>query len=160
MHNEREKGMRDESSLQSGYIIRKNLKDWKQFPSLVHKGEIYALLAPKLILSVQRDDGGCATAKRVFVKHCGTRPNPRKLYQEMPESVNPQHGERCVARNKLNSLLSTMSQFCSKQHFSAILLHVLTQKYQNVYIYPTFRNYFDKGPVYLDLTRCWNLASL
>lgn len=46
----------------------------------------------------------------------------------MPESVNPQHGERCVARNKLNSPLSTMSQFWSKQHFSAILLHVRTQK--------------------------------
>lgn len=76
----------DESSLQSGYIIRKNLKDRKQFPSLVHKEGICALLAPKLILSVQRDDGD-ATAKCVFVKRRGTRPNPRKLYQEMPESI-------------------------------------------------------------------------
>lgn len=82
----------DESSLQSGYIIRKNLKDWKQFPSLVHKGGIYALLAPKLIPVRAARRRGCATAKRVFVKRPGTRPNPRKLYQEMPESVNPADG--------------------------------------------------------------------
>lgn len=144
MHNEREKGMR-----------------WKQFTKRLHYPQEFERLKAIPVPRIQRRDlrfigseahpvcatrdDGDATAKRVFVKRRGTRPNPRKLYQEMPESVNPQRGGtvRCTQQIKFPPVHDV--PVCSNifLHFSAVLLYV-TEKYQGVNIYQIFHNYFDR----------------
>lgn len=117
MHNEREKGWDEMKAVYKAATLSARI--WKtesnSRPSYTKAGStLYWLRSSSCPCN---ETTGDATAKRVFVKHRGTRPNPRKLYQEMPESVNSKRGERCVARSKLNSILSTMSQFAQNNIF-------------------------------------------
>lgn len=100
--------------------IRKNLKDRKQFPTArIQRRDLLRFIgsAAHPVRKIERErDCGDATASVFSVKRRGTRPNPRKLYQEIPESVNPRRGKRRVACNKLNSLLSTILLFAQNVH--------------------------------------------
>lgn len=68
----------------------------------------------------------------------------------MPESVNLQRGERRVARNKLNSFLSTMSQFAQNNIFSNNSFATHSERRSIRVLYQIFHHYFDERPIDLE----------